>query len=123
MNRLRVSLLGALQQKSSAQCISLEFRHDVFKYLFNGKGRPAQEKNWQLYEENGFSTCKLSSNWSCLFDKHGDGVKIMFPVKIRKFLCPSPKTYQMVAEAIVEAPRTYTEKLSVKFLKVSASYN
>ena len=58
-----------------------------------------------------------------LFDKHGDGVKIMFPVKIRKFLCPSPKTYQMVAEAIVEAPRTYTEKLSVKFLKVSASCN
>ena len=123
MNRLRLSLLDALQQKGPGRPISLEFRHDVFKYLFNGKGRLAKDKNWQLYEENDFSMCKLPSNWNCLFDKHGDGVKIMFPVKMRTFLSPSPKTYQMVAEAIVEAPRTYPEKLSVDFVKVAASCN
>lgn len=53
----------------------------------------------------------------------GDGVRIRFPVKMRRFLSLSPKTYERVAEVIVEAPRAYTEKISVKFVKVSSSCN
>ena len=123
VDRLRVSLLDALKHKGPTQAISLEFCHDIFKYLFNGKGRHAEEKNWQLYEENDFSRCKLPTNWGCIFDKHGDGVRIRFPVKMRRFLSLSPKTYERVAEAVVEASRAYTEKISVKFVKVSSSCN
>ena len=123
VDRQRVSLSDALRHKGPTQAVSLEFRHEVFKDLFSGKGRHAEERNWQLYDENDFSRCNLPTNWSCIFDKHGDGVRIRFPVKMRRFLSLSPKTYERVAEVIVEAPRAYTEKISVKFVKVSSSCN
>ena len=123
MDRLRVSVLDCLRHKGPTQSLSLEFRHDVFKFLFHGKGRAAEEKNWTLFEEVDFSRCKFPSNWSCVFDKHGDGVRMRFPVKMRKFLTLSPKTYQRMGESIVEASRAYTEKISIKFVKTSSSCN
>ena len=103
------------------QTVYLEFRHDVCKYLFNGKGRPAKEKNWHLYEADDFCRCKVLNNWSCIFDRHGDGVRVRFPVKMRKFLTLSPKTYEKVGQCIMEAPRTCSEKISIKFVKISSS--
>lgn len=44
VDRLRVSVLEARKHKGPMQTVYLEFRHDVFKYLFNGEGRPAKEK-------------------------------------------------------------------------------
>lgn len=123
VDRLRVSLLDALRHKGPTQSVSLEFRHDVFKYLFNGKGRRGEERNWQLYEENDFSRCKLPRNWSCKYDKHGDGVRIRYPVKMRKFLTLSQKTYQRVGKAIVDGTRAYTEKISIKFVKICSTCN
>ena len=116
-----VSLLDALRHKGPEERLSLEFRHDVYKYLFNGKGRDAKEKNWGLLDENDFSKCKLPPNWNCIFDKRGDGVKLRFPLKMRKFLQLSPMTYQRVAEDIVEAPRAYIEKITINFVKVPSS--
>ena len=46
-----------------------------------------------------------------------------FPLKMRKFLQLSPVTYQRVAENIVEAPRAYIEKITIKFIKVPSSFN
>ena len=116
-----VSFLDALRHKGPEQRLTLEFHHDVYKYLFNGKGRDAKEKNWGLFEENYFSRCKLPPNWNCICDKHGDGVKLRFPLKMRKFLQLSSMTYQRVAEDIVEAPRAYIEKITIKFVKVPSS--
>lgn len=77
-----------------------------------------------LYEENDFVRCKLPHSWSCLYDQHGDGSRIRFPVKMRKFLTQSPKSfYRVNDDAIVEAPRAYTEKTSIKFIKITASCN
>lgn len=115
--------MDALRHRGPTQTLSLEFRHDVFKYLFKGKGRNAEERNWRLFDESDFIRCKLPSNWNCLFDKHGDGVKIRFPVKMRKFMQLSPKTYQRVGGGIIEVPRAYNEKISIKFIKITASCN
>ena len=115
VDRMRVSLLDALRHKGPEQRLTFEFRHDVYEYLFNGKGRDAKEKNWGLFDENDFSKCKLPPNWNCIYDKRGDGVKLRFPLKMRKFLQLSPMTYQRVAEDIVEAPRTYIE-ITIKFV-------
>jgi len=118
---MRVSLLDALRHKGPEQRLTLEFRHDVYKYLFYGKGRGSREKNWCLFDENDFSKCKLPPNWNSIYDKHGDGVKLRFPLKMRKFLQLSPMTYQRVAGDIVEAPRAYIEKITIKFVKVPSS--
>ena len=118
-----MSLLDTLCHKGPVLSVSLEFRHDIFKFLFHGKGKKAEKRNWILYEENDFAVCKLPHNWSCLYDRHGDGSRIRFPFKMRTFLAQSPKTYQRENYAIVEAPRAYTEKISIKFVKITASCN
>lgn len=82
-----------------------------------------QRKETGYYMENDFVRCKLPHNWSCLFDRHGDGSRIRFPVKMRTFLAQSPKTYQRENNAIVKAPRACTEKISIKFVKITASCN
>lgn len=48
INRMRLTLLEALKHKCPQQKVCLQFRHDVFKYLFFGRGRAAAEKNWTL---------------------------------------------------------------------------
>lgn len=123
VDRMRIALLDTLRHKGPAVSVSLEFRHDVFKFLFKGKGRQAEERNWTLFEENEFARCKLPSNWGCLYDKHGDGTRIRFPVKMRKFLALSPKAYHRVGTDIVETPRAYIEKISIRFVKVTSSCN
>ena len=112
----------ALKCKSPEQRLIVEFRHDVFKYLFFGKGKACSDKNWKMYEEIEFSKCGFPANWNIIVDQHGDGIKLSFPVKMRTFLAISPKTYHKVGCEMKEVPRTYIEKLSVKFIKISASF-
>lgn len=113
-----MAALEALRHKGPEQRILLEFRHDVFKYLFYGMGKPAEQKQWTLYEEKDFSRCKLPENWSCLFDCHGDGVKIKYPLKMRTFLGRSPKNHKKKGSEIVAIPQTYVEKISAVFIKI-----
>ena len=120
---MRLTLLEALRHKGPEQKVSLEFQHDVFKYLFSGRGRAATEKNWTLFEETDFYKCKLPNKWSCIFDNHGDGVMVRFPVKVRKYPTLSPKSHQKVDDKIVELPRAYMEKISIKCVKVPSSCN
>jgi hypothetical protein len=59
IDRLRQEVIDSLKHKWPEQRITLEFRHAVFNFLFNGKGKPAGQKNWTLFEEKDFSKCKL----------------------------------------------------------------
>ena len=123
IDRMRLTLLEALKHKGPEQKVCLEFRHDVFKYLFHGRGRAAAEKNWTLLEEMDFNKCKFPNNWSRIFDSHGDGVMIRFPLKVRKYLTMSPKSYHKAGDKIVEMPRAHMEKISIIFVKVPSSCN
>ena len=55
--------------------------------------------------------------WDCLLDVHGQGTKIHFPVKVRHFIAWSPTGYLTDGK---QAPRAFTEKMSVDFIKVAA---
>ena len=57
VDRMRVSLMDALRHKGPEQRLTLEFQHDVYKYLFHAKGKTAEEKNWSSFYENDF--CRL----------------------------------------------------------------
>lgn len=123
VDRLRMAALDALRHKGAEQRISLEFRHDVFRYLFNGLGKPAEQKQWTLYDEKDFFRCKLPENWSCLYNCHGDGVRIRYPLKMRAFLGRSPKNHKKNGIEIVALPQTYVEKISVAFIKIPSLCN
>ena len=121
VDRMCVSLMGALRHKGPEQRLTLEFQHDVYKYLFHAKGKTAEEKNWSSFYENDFCRCRLSTNWNSIYDKHEDGVKIRFPLKLRTFFQLSSRTYKRIGETIVEAQRAFIEKVSIKFILVPSS--
>ena len=121
VDRICVSLMDALRHKGQEQRLTLEFQHDVYKYLFHSKGRTAEEKNRNSFYENDFYRCRLSTNWNSIYDKHEDGVKIRFPLKLRTLFQLSPRTYKRVGETIVEAQRAFIEKVSIKFIPVPSS--
>lgn len=104
--------------KGSEQRFSLEFRHDVFIYLFDGLGKLTEQKQWTLCEEKDFFRCKLPENWGFLYDCHGDGVKIRHPLKMRAFMGRSPKNHKKKGTEMVAVPQTYMEKISVVFIKI-----
>lgn len=118
-----MAALDALRHKGAEQRISLEFRHDVFMYLFNGLGKPAEQKQSTLYDEKDFSRCKVPENWSCLYDCRGDGVRIRYPLKMKAFLGRSPKNDRKNGIEIVALPQTYMEKISVAFIKIPSLCN
>ncbi|XP_028418649.1 chromobox protein homolog 8-like [Dendronephthya gigantea] len=120
VDRLRKEVVASLKHRWPEQKLTVEFRHDVYNYLFGGKGKAAEQKSWTLFEEQDFVNCGLPNNWNCRYDKHGDGVKMLFPVKMRKFLGRSAKCFVKEGESIVEAPRAYTEKISINFIKVAS---
>ena len=121
MDRMCVSLMDALRHKGPEPRLALEFQHDVNKYLFHGKGKTAEENNWNSFYENDFCRYRLSTNWNNMYDKHEDGVKIRFPLKLRTFFQLSPRTYKRVGETIVEAQMAFIEKVSIKFIQVPSS--
>ena len=71
------------------------------------------EKSWIIFEERDLSLCEFPLNLNCLFDQNGDGEKMMIPIKKRKYLGCSPKDFERQAgtQSIVEAPRSYIEKV------------
>ena len=106
VDRLRREILDTLRHKGPEQKLSIEFRHDVFQFLFHGFGKAAEQKQWTLFESKDFSRCKFPDNWNYLLNHHGDGVKTRFPVKMRTFLSRSPT-------------QSYVEKISLIIVKIS----
>ena len=80
--------MQSLKHKYPEQRLTFEFRH-VFDYIFNGVGR--KEKGWIWLDKCDFHKCQLpAGNWNCLYNKDGDGARLEYPVKIRKYLSKAP---------------------------------
>jgi len=104
---LRTGIIEGLKSKITSQTLAINCRHDVFKYIFKGKGINAVEKNWQLFEKADFDKCRFPQDWDIVLDGSGDGSKIKFPVKMRCFLSWSQKYYTVKDKDLVEAPRSF----------------
>ena len=120
IGRLGVALAQSLKCPRTRQRLTVEFRGDVFCYLFNGKG----EKNgmWQVLERSDFSHHFFPDQWDCLLDPHGQGIKVHFPVKLRHFISWSPKGHTVDRNSgnVIPSTRAFQEKLSMDFIKVAA---
>lgn len=121
IDRMRIEVMLALKRKGPKQKLTLAFRHDVYNFLFNGKGKPAEQLGWMLFNETDFIKCKLPPTWYCIHDQLGDGTKVSFPIKMRKFLGRSPRNFTNEAGEIVKLPCSFIEKTSIKFVKIASS--
>lgn len=103
-----------LSSKSHTLAVSLLLAHDVFRYLFKSKGRPAPEYSRQvLLEKKDFEDCHLPDHWYYCFDCHGQGKAIFFPVRVKLHLRLSRKTYVLDGHGKVKpGPRKYIETIT-----------
>ena len=119
VGRLRSALCQSLNCPRTRQRLTFEFRQDVFSFLFKKKGQ--QHGCWQVLEKHHFLPKYFPMQWDCLFDIHGQGTMVHFPVKIRHFISWSPPGYVFDTSGNgTEAPRAYQEKMSMDFIKVAA---
>ena len=75
---------------------------------------------WVLLNANDFESIYFPSGWDELFDEHGQGFKVHYPVKVRHFLSWSPQKF--IADqtgTMIKANRACLEKLSVNMIKVA----
>jgi hypothetical protein len=113
--------LKRMHQVASATVV-LDMRHDVFQYIFKGKGKPSTRSRCILLERNYFSRCtfyKECEDWDMYVDHLGDGTRVVFPIRAKLFVSWGPKTHKLVDGKVVPKPRYHQEKLSLNFNKCS----
>lgn len=97
---------------------SVEFRVDVFNFLFKNKGRAPPAGRGLFYDLSSFSTTYFPVDWHVVYDKLGDGCRVDFPVRLESKLKWSNKAYTKDTSGNLELkPRTFTEMIYVKLVK------
>ena len=66
--------------------IEVEFRSDIFRYLFNNKGRKPPTGRGLFYDLDDFDRTYFTDNWYVVYDKLGDGCCVDFPIRLESKL-------------------------------------
>lgn len=80
---------------------SVIFRTDVFRFLFDGKGRDCPHKLGRFYDELDFSEEYFPPGWYECSDKLGDSCRIRFPVRMYSKVQWLPVVYAKDADGAV----------------------
>ncbi|XP_028412495.1 uncharacterized protein LOC114535332 [Dendronephthya gigantea] len=96
LDTLHVGILLKLKSRSKKN-ITIDFDHDCFRYIFNGKGKQSKDGKYLLLDKADFDRCKFDGNWDTVGDKIGDGVRVKYPIKVRTVLTKSPRNFTVVS--------------------------
>ena len=98
--------------------ICIEFRSDVFNFLFSGKGEVPESGLGLLYNRIDFDSRYFTEDWWIAYDKLGDGCCIDYPIRMRPSLKYGPKYYSKNSNnVVVEKSRDFTEVLYIMLNK------
>ena len=111
--------IAILENLASKSCLPniIRFRHDIFQYIFNGKGTKSDDGKYTFLAKNDFVRCAFPEDRDQLVNCLGDGVKVTFPIKARIFLSQSPKKHSSINGQMQQLPRYSVEKLSICCMK------
>ena len=120
MIRNGISDLCAAVEKSLKLVVNLhckfkvEFRVDLFKYLFSGKGRRPRGGLGRFYELENFDSRFFKTNWYRCYDKLGNGCVIDFPVRLHSKISWSALVYDKLPNGQLQPKaRSYQEFIVV----------
>lgn len=120
VNRFIVSIANSLNAGTVRSCtFTIPFNLDVFKYLFNDKGTSIPRSSGKTYSLADFDIGDLlPDDWYVLYDKHGNGCSIDFPITITPKIKYGPKCYVKSSDGlVVEKPKLFTEIIHVNLCK------
>lgn len=81
MLQFQKTLLQRVFLSATLSAAAIPFRHDVFQYLFRGKGKKSQDLGNLLLEKQDFFRCSFPRAWDKLLGTLGDVIKADFPKK------------------------------------------
>ena len=93
---------------------TIEFRTDVYRFLFGDKGHCAHNKEGRLYSLDDFCKEYFCGEWYRCYDSLGDGCEVDFPIRLCSELRWSTAVYD---KNCVCKPRCYAEILTVTVIK------
>ena len=73
--------------------LTVNFRTDVFKFLFEGKGREYSYGRGRMYSQDDFDEQYFDKDWHRAHDRLGDGCKVEFPLHMASKVKWSPTVY------------------------------
>ena len=66
--------------------ISVNFRTDVFNFLFKDKGSEYSHGPGRIFEREDLDMNFFSTDWYRVHDKLGDGCEVQFPIRLQSRL-------------------------------------
>ena len=94
---MRTKFLSAVKRQLKSKVLdplfTMEFGHDIFRYIFKDKGSPCNvPASVMLYKED-FERMRLPASWHYTLDKDGEGHSVEFPIRAKSILKRSRKEY------------------------------
>ena len=111
----RIAVEQHLKSKSRL-AVTTSLRGDVYRFLFKNKG--FIQDGWHLLSQGDFPARYFPTFWDHLADSHGQGIKVMYPMKVRHFISWSPKKYSVEGDHS-PTPRAFQEKFTFSFVRVA----
>ena len=88
--------------------------HDIIRCVFKNKGRASPNDKFMLYDKEDFGNFGLPQFWNYYFDALGQGVKVLFPMKIRMKLGFTSARFVVNENGVLDkAPLTPLEKVVI----------
>lgn len=114
------SIQHSLKLGVNTNCkFSLEFRTDVFNFIFSGKGTTPPTGRGTFYELEDFGSTYFPAGWHVVYDRLGDGCGIDFPVRLESKLKWSTTLYSKQEDGtLLPKPKTFIEMIYVSLVKV-----
>lgn len=104
---LRIAVEQHLKSKSRLP-VTITLRGDVYKVLFRNKG--SMQAGWHLSTKEDFPAKCFPLFWDHFADSCGQGIKVIYPIKVRHFISWSLKKYNVLRDHH-PSPRVLQEKV------------
>jgi len=96
---------------------TISFRTDVFRFLFDGKGRESPFRNGLFYDSDAFDATYFPVEWNVAHDRLGDGCKVLFPIRMHSKLKWATTVYKKEADDVVPKSKSFTEVCTIWLVK------
>ena len=106
-------------RKGITRCnkLTVEFRHDVFKCLFGGKGKSITGKRGMEYSEDDFCNEYFPTDWHKCYNISKECCYIHFPVTMYVSVKFSSTAYSMLGSDLIKCKRDFKELLYISLVK------
>ena len=100
-------------------CIRIEFRLDVFRFLFCDKGQPPISGRGLIYDLDDFDDRYFVGEWYRRYNRLGDGCEVDFPMQLHSYLKWTQQGYSKAPDdsELVRKVCVFSEMLCIHVVK------